>query len=135
MVTSFLPPWLKAALADMAELHYSQQRYRALFESLDEGFCVVEVIFDAIGQPLDYRFLEVNPAFERHTGLRDVVGRSMREISADAEQHWVDAYGATHHVAQAGVAFEGRVDLEKAVVERLTDGVEDHLDDAKPLVE
>ena len=72
MDTSFLPPWLRAALADMAE----------------------RPIFDAAGQPLDYRFLEVNPAFERHTGLRDVVGRRMREISLDAEQHWVDAYGA-----------------------------------------
>ena len=93
METSFLPPWLRAALADMAERRYSQQRYRALFESLDEGFCVVEVIFDDAEQPLDYRFLEVNPAFERHTGLRDVVGRRMREISPNAEQHWVDAYG------------------------------------------
>ena len=100
METSFLPPWLKAALADMAERHYSQQRYRALFESLDEGFCVVEVIFDATGQALDYRFLEVNPAFERHTGLRDVVGRRIGEISADAEQHWAEAYGTVVRTRQ-----------------------------------
>jgi len=105
--TGFLPPWLRAALADMAEWRDSEQRYRALFESLDEGFCVVEVVFDAIGQPLDYRFLEVNPAFERHTGLSDVVGRRMREISADAEQHWVDAYGAVLRTRQPS-RFEKR---------------------------
>ena len=107
METSFLPRWLRAALSDMVERRYSQQRYRALFESLDEGFCVVEVVFDAGGQPLDYRFLEVNPAFERHTGLRDVVGRRMREISSDAEQHWVDAYGAVVRTGQPA-RFEKR---------------------------
>ena len=73
METSFLPPWLRAALAGLAERRYSQQRYLALFESLDEGFCIVEVYFDNGRRPLDYRFLEVNPAFERQSGLRDVV--------------------------------------------------------------
>jgi PAS domain S-box-containing protein len=105
--TSFLWCRLKAALAGATHRRDSQQRYRALFESLDEGFCVVEVIFDAAGRALDFRFLEVNPAFERQTGLRDVVGRSMREIAPDAEQQWFDAYGT---VARTGkpVRFEKR---------------------------
>jgi len=105
--TSFLPPWVRAALAGMAERHDSQQRYRALFESLDEGFCVLEVVFDATGQGLDYRFLEVNPAFERHTGLRDVVGRRMGEISAGTEKHWVDTYSAVARTRQPA-RFEKR---------------------------
>ena len=107
METGFLPPWLKAALADFAEWRDAEQRYRALFDSLDEGFCVLEVVFDATGQPLDYRFLEVNPAFERHTGLRDVVGRRMSEISAGAEKHWVDTYGAVARTRQPA-RFEKR---------------------------
>ena len=107
METSFLPPWVRAALAGMAERHDSQQRYRALFESLDEGFCVLEVVFDATGQGLDYRFLEVNPAFERHTGLRDVVGRRMGEISAGTEKHWVDTYSAVARTRQPA-RFEKR---------------------------
>ena len=107
METSFLPAWLRAALADMAERRYSQQRYLALFESLDEGFCIVEVYFDAAGRPLDYRFLEVNPAFERQSGLRDVVGRKMREISLDAERHWVEAFGAVARTRQPA-RFEKR---------------------------
>ncbi len=107
METSFLPPWLRDALADMAGRRYSRQRYRALFESLDEGFCIVEVYFDAAGRPLDYRFLEVNPAFERQSGLHDVVGRKMREISLDAEQHWVDAFATVARTRQPA-RFEKR---------------------------
>jgi PAS domain-containing protein len=56
-------------------LRASEEKYHTLFESIDEGFCIVEVIFDEAGEPVDYRFLEVNPAFERHTGLRDATSR------------------------------------------------------------
>ncbi|WP_421992018.1 HWE histidine kinase domain-containing protein [Roseococcus sp.] len=60
---------------------------------IDQGICVVEVAFDAEGMARDYRFLEVNPAFVTQTGLTDAVGRSMRELKADHEQHWFDIYG------------------------------------------
>ncbi len=46
-------------------LAQSEAKYRSLFESIDEGFCVIEMLFDARGKPVDYRFLEVNAAFER----------------------------------------------------------------------
>jgi len=65
------------------------------------------VFFDAAGRPLDYRFLEVNPAFERQSGLRDVVGRRMREISLDAERHWVEAFGTVARTRQPA-RFEKR---------------------------
>jgi PAS domain S-box-containing protein len=71
----------------------SDNRFRALFESMDEGYCVVEMIFDEEDHPIDYRFLEVNPAFERQTGIKDARGRLMREIAPDHEQHWFDIYG------------------------------------------
>ena len=71
----------------------SEERYRALFETMDEGFCVVEVAFDDVGKPRDYRFLETNPAFERHTGLRGATGRWMRELAPDHEGHWFEIYG------------------------------------------
>ena len=45
----------------LAALRRSEERYRTLFESLDEGFCVIEMLFDANEKPIDYRFLEVNP--------------------------------------------------------------------------
>jgi PAS domain S-box-containing protein len=74
-------------------LRRSEEKYRTLFDSIDEGFCIVEVIFDESGEPVDYRFLETNPAFERHTGLRDAIGRSMRELEPRHEEHWFETYG------------------------------------------
>jgi signal transduction histidine kinase/CheY-like chemotaxis protein len=60
---------------------------------MDEGYCVVEMIFDQENDPIDYRFLEVNPVFERQTGIKDARGRRMREIAPGHEQHWFDIYG------------------------------------------
>jgi PAS domain S-box-containing protein len=74
-------------------LRASEEKYHTLFESIDEGFCIVEVIFDGTGQPVDYRFLEVNPAFERHTGLHDAAGKRMRELEPRHEGHWFETYG------------------------------------------
>ncbi len=74
-------------------LRLSEARYRLLFTSLDEGFCVIEMIFNAQNQPVDYRFLEVSPSFERQTGLRDAVGKRMRELAPLHEAHWFEIYG------------------------------------------
>ena len=73
-------------------LRASEERYRTLFESIDEGFCVFEMLYDADGTPVDYRWLETNPAFERHTGLRGAVGKTARELVPDLEDHWVETY-------------------------------------------
>ncbi|HEX5220064.1 MAG TPA: PAS domain S-box protein [Verrucomicrobiae bacterium] len=74
-------------------LRESEARYRALFDSIDEGFSVVEVLFDAAGRPVDYRFLEVNAAFERHTGLAAAPGKTIRELLPTHDQQWFDIYG------------------------------------------
>jgi len=74
-------------------LRESETRFRTLFESMDEGYCVIEVIFDEKSNPVDYRFLEVNPVFEKQTGIKDGKGRLMREIAPNHEQHWFDIYG------------------------------------------
>ena len=71
----------------------SEERYRTLFDSVDNGVCVIEMLYDAAGRPCDYRFLEVNLAFERHTGLRDAVGHTVRALIPAHEQHWFDTYG------------------------------------------
>lgn len=67
--------------------------YRALFDAIDHGFCIVEVLFDEQLRPLDYRFLEINATFEAQTGLKDAVGKTMRSLEPDHERHWFDIYG------------------------------------------
>lgn len=74
-----------------ASLRQSEERYRTLFESIDEGFCVVEVLLDAGGTPIDYRILEVNPVFEQQAGLQNAVGKTARQLNF--EEHWIEIYG------------------------------------------
>ena len=81
-------------------LRTNEERYRTLFESIDQGFCVVEMVFDERGTPVDYRFVEVNPAFERHTGLVGATGQTMCALVPDIETHWSAIYGK---VAMTGV--------------------------------
>lgn len=76
-----------------AELRDSEEKYRTLFESIDQGFCTIEVLFDEREQPVDYRFLSINPGFERQTGIRDAVGRRVREMIPLHEDHWFRTYG------------------------------------------
>ncbi|WP_404477317.1 ATP-binding protein [Novosphingobium sp. BL-52-GroH] len=93
------------ARSRLEELDQGADKYRSLFESIDAGFCIIEMIFDAQGRPSDYIFIEANPAFERQTGLLNAAGRSMREMVPGHEQHWFDIYGG---VARSGehVRFE-----------------------------
>ncbi len=76
------------------QLRESEQEYRTLFESIDQGFCTIEVLFDEHHKPTDYRFLLVNQAFEIQTGLQNVVGRRVREIVPRHEDHWFQIYGS-----------------------------------------
>jgi len=68
-------------------------RYRALFNAIDEGFCIIEVMFDDQRRCVDFRYLEANPALERLTGLTAVEGRTARELAPGLEQYWFDVYG------------------------------------------
>jgi PAS domain S-box-containing protein len=88
-------------------LETSERRYRSLFNSIDSGFCVIEVLIDQAGSVTDYRFVEVNSAFEAQTGLKDAIGKSMRALAPGHEQHWFDIYG---RVAASGqpVRFQNR---------------------------
>jgi PAS domain S-box-containing protein len=76
-----------------AALRESEERFRSVFESIDEGFCIVEVIFDAANHPVDYRFLQFNPVFEELTGLRGSLGRTARELVPELEEFWFETYG------------------------------------------
>jgi two-component system, chemotaxis family, CheB/CheR fusion protein len=75
------------------QLRESQRNYQTLFDSIDEAFAVVEVIFQSEGQPQDYRFVKVNAAFECQTGLADVTGKTARQLIPSHEDHWFEIYG------------------------------------------
>jgi signal transduction histidine kinase len=83
-----------AAYKSEMALREAEGLYRNLFNSMDEGFCIIEMIFDAEGKAVDYRFLEINAAFEKQTGMHDAVGKRMREIAPSHEEFWFDTYGA-----------------------------------------
>ncbi|EKD30709.1 MAG: PAS/PAC sensor hybrid histidine kinase [uncultured bacterium] len=77
-----------------------ETRYRMLFNEIDEGFCIIEMIFDENQNPIDYCFLEINPAFEKQTGLKDAYGKRMRELEPLHEKYWFEIYG---RIALTGV--------------------------------
>jgi signal transduction histidine kinase len=72
---------------------FAEDHYRNLFQCMDQGLCTIELIFDEHDRPVDYRFVDVNPAFERHCGIKGALGRCMRELAPAHEQHWFDTYG------------------------------------------
>jgi PAS domain S-box-containing protein/putative nucleotidyltransferase with HDIG domain len=84
------------------ELRVSEKRYHTLFETMDEGFCVIEMLYDTDGKAVDYRFVEINPAFEKHTGLQQALGKTIRQMVPDHDAHWFEIYGK---VAQTGEAI------------------------------
>jgi len=81
------------SLRATASLRESEARYRNLFNSMDEGYCVIEVIFDAQQRPIDFRYLEANPAFDKQTGLHGITGKRIREVVPDLDEYWFDTYG------------------------------------------
>lgn len=82
-------------------LQKSEEKYRNLFNSLDEGFCIIEVLFDENGKPYDYRFLEANDSFVQQTGLANTIGKTIKALVPAHEQYWFDIYGK---IAKTGEA-------------------------------
>ena len=74
-------------------LRESEDRYRSLFNSMDEGYCIIEMIFDASGKPVDYLYLEVNPSFETMSGMHSAQGKRILELVPDLEEYWLETYG------------------------------------------
>jgi PAS domain S-box-containing protein len=105
--TSLLRAHEEELQAALARLGASELRYRQLFEHVSEGFSLHEIVRDGDGNPTDYRFVEVNPAFERLTGLsrEAILGRTAREVIPGLEPDWGERYA---HVAETGtpVRFE-----------------------------
>ncbi len=87
---------------DVTAYRKAEKDYQTLFNEMLDGFALHEIICDADGKPADYRFLAVNPAFEKMTGLKaeDIVGRNVLDVLPGTEVHWIETYGK---VALSGV--------------------------------
>lgn len=93
------------AMLDVSQMHAarealreSEERFRTILGTIEAAFAIVEVKFDERDEPVDYRFLEVNPAFERQSGV-DLKGKWVTEFAPDLEQFWFQTYG---RVAKTG---------------------------------
>ncbi len=78
--------------SDLANI--SEDRYRTLFSSIDEGFCVIEKVETKPGEPLDFRYIEANPAFALQSGVDDVVGKTISQMFPDEPDEWYLTYEA-----------------------------------------
>jgi signal transduction histidine kinase/PAS domain-containing protein/ActR/RegA family two-component response regulator len=85
-----------------AALRAGEEKYHALFEKVHEGFCVMEVLFDSEDRAVDCRLLEVNPAFELHTGITQASGKTMRGLLVNQNDCLFEVYG---EVARTGDAM------------------------------
>jgi two-component system, NtrC family, sensor kinase len=98
-----------------AAVRASEERYRGLFDTMREGFALCEIICDNTGKPCDFRYLEVNSAFEEITGIKrvDALNKTARELFPQIEGYWIDTYGKVA-LTGAAVRFEGYLkDLDK----------------------
>jgi diguanylate cyclase (GGDEF)-like protein/PAS domain S-box-containing protein len=73
----------------------SERRFRQIYETMEQGMAIHEIVLDAEGQPVDYVFTSVNPSFERLTGLsaQDLIGRTVLEVLPKTEDYWIREYG------------------------------------------
>lgn len=93
----------------------SEERYRSLFNSMLNGFILYKVIRDEQGQPVDFRYVQMNPAFEQLTGLKaaEVVGKTLKEVFPHLETHWMDQFSQTVLEGKPHQAENYSVDVDK----------------------
>jgi len=100
---------------DVVEIRSAEQKYQLLFQKMLDGFSLHEIICNNIGIPVDYRFLSVNPAFERTTGIKakNLIGKTVLEVFPGTEKHWIDTFGKVALTGES-ITFQNKsVELAK----------------------
>jgi len=92
-------------IAAKEALRESAEKYRALFDSIDEGFCVIEKVNPEVGAPLDFRYIEANAAFETQSGVGNVVGKTIRQMFPGVAEEWYETYDTVVRTGEA-IQFE-----------------------------
>ena len=115
-------PAVMAMIQDVSEqrrianlLTESERRYKQLFEHIINGFALHEIILDGDGKPVDYRFLDVNPAYARMTSLSHdlAVGKRVRELLPDIEPYWIETFGRVAMTGESIRYTNYSVDLDR----------------------
>lgn len=96
-------------------LQEHENRYKLLFDNMSQGFALHEIILDAKGDPIDYRFLDINSAFETLTGLKkeDLIGKTVLEVLPNTEQYWIDTYGKVALTGKSRSLENYSIELDK----------------------
>jgi PAS domain S-box-containing protein len=104
-----------ATFEDITDRKRAEEQYQTLFHEMLDGFALHEIICNTSGEPVDYRFLAVNPSFERITGLdaRDLLGRTVLEALPGTEQHWIRTYGRVALTGEPAFFENYAADLDK----------------------
>jgi PAS domain S-box-containing protein len=99
--TKILHPEEEATVEQLSGFNLSKREYEDLLNSLDEGFCIVELIYNANGTPIDYLYLNSNPAFKKHVDFDQVAGKTVSELVKTPNKDWLKIFG---EVAKNGKA-------------------------------
>ena len=105
-------------------LRESEDKYRRLFDSIDEGFCVIERVTGDMGEPLDFRYIEANAAFAVQSGLSGVVGKTIRQVVPGESDEWCETYDTVLKTGEP-IRFERGLESQGRVFELYAFRVED----------
>jgi PAS domain S-box-containing protein len=107
------------------ELKDSESRLRNIFQAIDEGYCLCEIILDDNGKAVDYRFVEINALFEKMTGLLNPVGRTALELVPNLEKRWIETY-AEVALHKKTLRFEDNAEAMQRIFDVFATPVEPH---------
>jgi len=101
------PSEVYTTFQDITTERKANQQYQLLFNEMVDAFALHEIICDDQGKPINYRFLAVNPAFEKMTGLKaaDILGKTVLEVLPGTESYWIETYGKVALTGES-VSFE-----------------------------